>query len=360
MRDLGEMGPRMLVLRPAQVRRSASHREVQGLATTLRREDCEAIAELSVVQAVAPAVDGPKRVRSPAGALVSKVLGTEPSFPGVRGFRLDTGRFFDEEEDRERRRVAVLGARVRRVLFPGEDPLGREIRIGSVPFQVIGTLAEKGASAGGMDEDTQVFIPVQTALRRVFNVRSLTNVFVTVADADALRRGREEIAGLLRERHRLDRHGKPDDFAVQDQAKLLATQAQVARTLTLATTGLAAISLLIGGIGIVALMLLSVRERTSEIGLRLAVGARPWDILVQFLGEAMALAVAGGAVGVALGAFAAGGVAAATHWPVRASLPAILAALGVSGAVGLAAGIVPAIRAARLAPRVALAQEGGP
>jgi putative ABC transport system permease protein len=235
-RTLGDMGPRMLVVRPAQVRRSASRRAVQGLAATLRLEDREAIAELSVVQAAAPAVDGPRRVRSPTGALVAKVLGTEPAFPRVRGFQLDAGRFFDEDDDRDRRRVAVLGARVRRVLFPGDDPLGREIRIGSAPFHVIGTLTEKGASAGGGDEDTQVFIPVRTALRRVFNVRSLTNVFVTVAETDGLDRSREEIAGLLRERHRLDRHGRPDDFAVQDQAKLLATQAEAARTLTLASS----------------------------------------------------------------------------------------------------------------------------
>ncbi len=360
MRSLGEMGPRMLVVRPAQARRAAARREVQGLATSLRLEDCEAIAELRVVAAAAPAVDGPRRIRSPAGALVAKVLGTEPAFPRVRGFQLAAGRFFDEDDDRERRRVAVLGARVRRVLFPGEDPLGREIRIGTAPFQVIGTLAEKGASAGGVDEDTQVFIPVQTALRRVFNVRSLTNVFVTVTEADAPVRGREEIAGLLRERHRLDRHGRPDDFAVQDQAKLLATQAQASRTLTQATTGLAAISLLIGGTGILALMLLSVRERTSEIGLRLAVGARARDVLVQFLGEAAVLALAGGAAGVALGAAGAAAVAAATSWPARVSWPAALAALGLSAAIGLLAGIVPAIRAARLPPQVALARESGP
>jgi putative ABC transport system permease protein len=356
-RAMGEMGPRMLVVRPAQARRSASRREVQGLAASLRLEDREAIEELALVEEAAPAVEGPRRVRSPAGALVTKVMGTEPAFPRVRGFRLASGRFLDDEDDRQRRRVAVLGARVARLLFPGEDPVGREVRIGRVPFQVIGTLAERGASAGGMDEDTQVLVPVRTALRRVFNVRALTNVFVTVADERDTARARDEISALLRERHRLDRHGRPDDFAVQDQAKLLATTRQAARTLTLATTGLAAISLLIGGTGILALMLLSVRERTSEIGLRLAVGARARDVLVQFLGEATVLAAAGGAAGVVLGAAGAAAVAAATSWPARVSWSAALVALALSVAVGLGAGLLPALGAARLPPQAALARE---
>jgi len=357
VKDLGELGPRLLVVRPALARRSAARREVMGPAASLRLEDCEAIGELSAVAMAAPAIEGPRRIRSPAGVLVAKVLGTEADFPRVRGFELAAGRFFDEDDDRERRRVAVLGARVGRVLFPGEDPLGREIRIGTAPFLVIGTLAGRGASAGGLDEDTQVLVPVQTALRRVFNARSLTNVFVAVADPGALERGRVEISGLLRERHRLDRHGRPDDFSVQDQAKLLATQKQVADTLTLATTGLAAISLLVGGTGILALMLLSVRERIPEIGLRLAVGARAGDVRVQFLGEAAVLALAGGVAGVALGAAGAAAVAAATSWPARLSWPAALAALVLSAAVGLLAGIVPAVRASRLAPQVALARE---
>ncbi len=356
-RTMGELGPRMLVVRPAQVRRTASRREVQGFAATLRLEDWEAITELAVVRTAAPAVEGQRRVRSPAGALATTVLGTEPDFLRVRGFRLEGGRFFDADDGRERHRVAVLGARVGRSLFPDEDPLGRELRIGGAPFQVIGTLAERGASASGMDEDTQIFIPVQTALRRVFNVRSLTNVFITVTGEGAMERGRGEIAGLLRERHRLDRHGRPDDFAVQGQAKLLATQANAAGTLTRATTGLAAISLLVGGTGILALMLLSVRERTSEIGLRRAVGARARDVLVQFLGEAAVLATAGGAAGVALGGAGAAAIAAATSWPVRVSWPAAVAALLLSAGVGLAAGVVPAVRAARLPPQLALARE---
>jgi putative ABC transport system permease protein len=349
-------GASLLVVRPAQVKRSAARKEVRGVVTSLTVADSEAIAGLLLVQGVVPGTDGPVRVKAGHSALTTSLLGTSPAFPAVRRFQIRQGRFFNEDDDRAARRVAVLGARVREALFPGADPVGQWIRVRGVPFQVIGVLEPKGVTADGSDEDNQIVVPLRTALRRVFNTTWISTVFVSVRDPRRMDDAEAAIGGLLRDRHQRAGRGG-DDFAVQNKAKLLSMQQEAVQSLTLLTAGLSTIALLVGGTGILALMLLSVKERTGEIGLRMAVGARPRDILLQFLAEATALALGGWLAGVAVGALGAGAVAFGTEWKIALPLEALLASLAMAGATGLGFGAFPARKAARLPPIQALASE---
>lgn len=357
LRDIEALGTSLLVVRPAPAKRLVARKEVRGLMTSLEVEDAEAIAELALVRETVPATEGALRVKAGNAAMVTTVLGTTPAFPAVRRFRVHRGRFFDATDDRAARRVAVLGARVEATLFPEEDPVGQWIRIRGVPFEVIGVLEAKGVLGDGTDEDNQVVIPLRTALRRVFNTAWLSTVFVSVSDPRRMEEAEARIGELLRERHRVGQNGKTDDFAIQNRTRLLVAQKETAESLTLFTSGLGALALLVGGTGILALMLLSVRERTGEIGLRMAVGARPRDILLQFLAEATVLALGGWAAGVAAGALGAGAVAFATEWKVGLPLEALLASLAMAAATGLGFGAFPATRAALLPPVQALAAE---
>ncbi|MEO6528697.1 MAG: ABC transporter permease [Gemmatimonadaceae bacterium] len=353
-RGIDQLGVNLLVVRPAQVKRLAARKELQGTVTTLVMEDRDALAALPLVARAAPGVESPVRVKAGAAATMTRMLGTTSDFPTIRGFTVRSGRFFDDEDEREARRVVVLGARVADALFD-ENPVARQIRIRRVPFEVIGVLAPKGSLADG-DEDNQVLVPISTALRRVLNITWLNAVFVTVRRTDprSLRDAESAIAALFRERHRAGREGRLD-IEIQNAARFFTMQRTTADSLGRLTTGLGAIALLVGGAGIMALMLLSVRERTSEIGLRMAVGAKPRDILVQFLLEATMLSLGGWFAGVALGLTGAALLAASTSWPVAAPVNALLISLAMALTIGLGFGAVPARRAALIPPMRALA-----
>ncbi|HEY6554351.1 MAG TPA: ABC transporter permease [Vicinamibacteria bacterium] len=352
-RGIEAAGANLLVVRPAQVKRSAARKEIRGIVSTLRLDDYHEIEALPLPLEAAPGVDGGLRVKAGSGSMAAGVLGTAPALARLRNLRLASGRFFDAEDDAAAQRVAVLGARVARTLFPDDDAVGKDIRVRGLPFEVIGVLEPKGIQADGSDQDGNVFVPIRTALRRVFNTTSLSAVFVSVAGRERMPEVDAALRDLLRERHRL-RKGAPDDFQVQDQARLLAMQQQVVEALTLLTAGLAAVSLLVGGAGIFALMFLSVKERTSEIGLRMAVGARPRDVLVQFLGEATLLAVGGWLLGSAAAALGGLGVAVGTEWKVAFPTTALGASFLMSLVTGLGFGAFPARKAALLPPIQAL------
>jgi putative ABC transport system permease protein len=365
-RSLEAMGTNLLVVRPAPAKRLVARKEVRGFVTTLTPADAAALAELKRVDEAMPGMEGTVRVKGGGGSAVATVLGATRAFPRVRRFRLGAGRFFDEEDEDGARRVAVLGARVAERLF-GDEPaatlIGRDLRLRGIPFEIIGVLEAKGVLADGSDEDNTIVIPIRTALRRVFNVAYLNTVFVTVRDVrepggrGPMDAAQAEIGALLRQRHRQQGDAPADDFAIQDKAKLLASQRETVGTLTLFTAGLSALALLVGGTGILALMLLSVKERTGEIGLRLAVGARPGDILVQFLAEATALALGGWLAGVALAALGTGGLALGTSWKVAVPVEALLASLAMALITGLGFGAVPARKASLLPPIRALGTE---
>jgi len=354
-RDIGRRiestGVNLLVVRPARLQRSAARRDIGGSATSLELEDYQAIAALPLVRQAAPAtMTMPVRIKVDAASSLTRMVGTTPAFPAVRRFEVQRGRFFDDDDDRNARRVVVLGARVA-ALFDA-DPVGRQIRIRRVPFDVIGVLAPKGALAEG-DEDNQVVVPIRTALRRVLNVTWLDAVFVSVRDPQALDGAERGIARALGERHRMGRSGQPD-FDIENAARFFAMRKQTVGTLGRLSTGLGAIALVVGGTGILALMLLSVKERSNEIGLRMAVGARPRDILMQFLLEATLLAVGGWAAGLVIGAAGAAGVAVATAWPVAVPVTAVVASFAAAVFLGLGFGTVPARAATRIPPLQAL------
>jgi putative ABC transport system permease protein len=347
LRGIEELGPNLLVVRPAPVKRTAARKAVRGVVTTLRVGDYDEIAGLGVTGAAAPGAEAALRVKGGGGSTMGRVLGTSPAFADIRRLRLRAGRFFDVEDDAAGRRVAVLGARVASSLFATGEPLGEDVRIRGVPFEVVGVLRGRGVLADGSDEDDLVLIPIRTALRRVFNSRWLTTVFVGVADPKRMDEAERDIEGLLRERHRLT-DGRPDDFAVQNQARLLAMQRRTAESLTLLTGGLAGVSLLVAGTGILALMLLSVKERTCEIGLRMAVGARPGDILAQFLFEATMLALGGWTAGAVLAVLGAAAVTLGTRWTIGLPAGPVAATLLTAVVTGVGFGAFPARKAARL------------
>jgi putative ABC transport system permease protein len=235
--------------------------------------------------------------------------------------------------------------------------VGRQIFIRGIPFEVVGVLQPKGVLADGSDEDDRVLVPIRTALRRVFNDTWLDPIFVSVGDVGNMGEVQTEIAELLRERHGLNERHEPDDFSIQDKTKVLATQRSLAQTLTLLASGLAMASLVVGGVGVLALMLMSVKERTTEIGLRIAVGARSKDILIQFLLESVGLSAGGWLVGVILGSTAAGIIAQATGWSVTISAELLLMTFAVMAGSGFIFGAYPARKASLMTPITALRME---
>jgi putative ABC transport system permease protein len=357
LRRVEGMGTNMLIVRPTQVKKLTSRKAIRGFVTTLTLEDYEAVLGSPLVEEVAPSVEGSARVKAGGTVIMTTVRGTTPGYLGVRRFRLGAGRFFDADDEAAARRVAVLAARVATSLFPGEDPVGREVRVRGVAFTVVGVLQPKGVLADGSDEDNLVLVPLRTALRRVFNVEWLSSMFVSVIDAASMEKAERETRALIRAGHRVSREGKADDFEVQNSARFLAVLQETAKSLSQLTTGLAAIALLLGGTGILALMLMSVKERTGEIGLRMAVGARPRDVFVQFLFEAILLALAGWLAGLALAAPGAAAVAFATGWPVAVPTGAMLASLGMAIVIGVGAGALPARKASVIPPITALLAE---
>jgi putative ABC transport system permease protein len=355
MQTVESMGTNLLTVSAAQLKFTAGRQQQAGsLAVTLTEKDARAISEeIGAVSAVAPAQSKRLSVKIEDQTTTTTVVGTNAEFQTVRNFRPVSGGFFDEEQERSSARVAVLGQTALLNLFGSRDPLGETIRIGNVPFQVIGVLEAKGLDISGQDQDDQILIPLRTALRRVFNLTSLNTIYVSARDTQSMESAAIAITDLLRERHRLH-SGTTDDFTIQNQSTLLATQSAVSGTFTLLLGSIGSISLLVGGIGILAIMLIAVRERTREIGLRRAVGARRKDILLQFLIETALLSVLGGIGGVLTGIIGATVVAAVTNWPMLIPWPTAIGAVAFSLILGLVFGVHPARKAAALDPIVAL------
>lgn len=288
----------------------------------------------------------------------ASVIATDPDYFVAHEWTAAEGRLFAEQEATGARKVVVLGATVAENLFGDEDPVGREIRIRATPFEVIGVMARKGQNPQGQDQDDAVFIPYWTARRSVMgasraNARQVSVISVKVHEGEDMREAEEAIRTLMRQRHRVAAN-EPDSVSIRNLSDIQATRDAAARTLSLLLASVAAVSLLVGGIGVMNIMLVSVTERTREIGLRLAIGARRRDVLAQFLLEALVLAMLGGAAGVLAGIALSHAAADLAGWPVLVKPEAVMLAVGVSALTGLFFGFWPARRAALLDPIAAL------
>ncbi|HZR80152.1 MAG TPA: ABC transporter permease [Candidatus Binatia bacterium] len=325
---------------------------------SLTAGDAEAIArQVPGLLAVSWFKRGVAQVQAGGQNWSTTIWGVPPSYTRVRDWPVVSGDFISESQDDTAAKVAVLGTTVAEMLFgPGVDPVGAEIRIKDVPFRVIGVLESKGQNTYGRDQDDSVFIPFSTAERKVVGtpqIGSVDQILVSVASPNDEARVIEEVTALLHQRHRIG-EGDEDDFAIRTLAELARTADSMARVMTNLLLAIASISLVVGGIGIMNILLVSVTERTREIGIRMAVGAKRRHILAQFLCEAVALSAFGGLVGIALGIGVSHAISRLSEWPTLISPPAVAGSFLFSAAVGVFFGFYPARRASRLNPIEAL------
>ncbi len=329
-----------------------------GTAISLTLEDAEAIErEIPGVLAVSPEVRVKTQAVTGNHNWSTDVYGESPEYFSIRQWPLDDGAIFTDLDVRSANKVAVIGSAPAEELFGDEDPLGEIVRIGNAPFKVIGVLKTKGMSASGSDQDDNIMVPYTTAMRRLIGKQTgLRRINVQAIEAGALDQVKDQITDLLRQRHRLE-SGKDDDFTVRTQDELAEAATATARTMTLLLAAIASVSLVVGGIGIMNIMLVSVIERTREIGLRMAVGARSRDILRQFLVEAFTLSSLGGVIGIGMGFATSQILAAVASWPTLISADAVLISFLFSAAVGIFFGFYPARKASQLDPIAALRYE---
>ena len=327
-----------------------------GASPTLTIADAQAIEELPSVNAAAPASPGTAQLVYGPNNWSTQITGTTPSFLTVRDWQLSAGFPFSDSDVRSATQVALLGQTVVQNLFGDEDPVGKTIRIKNSPYVVLGVLGAKGQSLDGRDQDDTVLIPVTTAQRKLFGTRIGGTVRFIMAQAesdDAMTRVETSINELLHQRHRI-REGADNDFTVRNLTAMANTAAETAQVMSMMLGAIASISLLVGGIGIMNIMLVSVTERTREIGIRMAIGARGKDILLQFLLEAIIISVVGCLVGVILGVGGAIAVNKLAGMEVLVTVTSIITAFGVAAAVGIFFGWYPARKASLLKPIDAL------
>ncbi|MCA9796514.1 MAG: ABC transporter permease, partial [Candidatus Eremiobacteraeota bacterium] len=297
-------------------------------SSNLTVEDAEALAsQADSLAYVAPMTQNSSQVVFQNQNWFTSVQGTSPDFVEIRNWPVETGQFFTATDVRSAAKVCVLGRTVATELFADEEPIGQTVRIGRVPFRVVGVLSVKGEAAFGQNQDDLVVVPYSTAMKRLFNQNNLRNILASAQSEEAVPTAVAEITDILKVRHRI-RDGQEEDFSVRTQAEFAQTAAESTRVFTMLLGGIASVSLLVGGIGIMNIMLVSVTERIREIGIRMAVGARGRDILQQFLVEAILLSVVGGAAGVGLGFLLAKVGASFSQWKLVVSPQSVLLAFG--------------------------------
>ena len=341
------LGTNLLLVRPG----APNQRGQGGSIATMVPEDADAIAALPNVLAAVPELGGNVTIRFGNADYQTSIMASTAAYPVARNWPIARGSFFSTEDVRSYAAVVVLGQTVVDSLFaPGVDPIGKHVILNNVLFQVIGIMGVRGASTWGTDQDDVVLVPITTGSLRLLGQRYLRNITVAVEDVARIDETQEAVSALLTDRHRTV------DFQIRNMASIIQTATETQDTLTILLGSIAAISLLVGGIGVMNIMLVSVTERTREIGIRMATGARTRDILQQFLGEALVVSALGGLIGVAIGLGAAA-IVQAFGKPVEFSVGPVLLAFGCAFLTGLVFGFMPARKAARLDPVVALAAE---
>ena len=331
-------------------------RQGQGMSNTLTAEDAKALRDLPGVQYVAAGVNTRGQVIAGNQNWSTRVEGTDVDFPLIRNWPTKYGSFFTPQDVNTAAKVAVLGTIVSETLFgPDVDPTGQIIRIRNQPFKVVGVMASKGQGSFGQDQDDTIFVPYTTVQKKLQGIQHINNISVSSVSPDTAPVA-AAISETLRIRHKL-LPGEPDDFMVRTQEEIASVRTEMTRTLTTLLAAIAGVSLLVGGIGIMNIMLVSVTERTREIGLRLAIGARGKDVLLQFLVEAMVISLFGGLLGIAVGFGLSAGLERFLQWPTSIPANAIGMAFGFAAATGVFFGFYPARKAAGLDPIEALRYE---
>ena len=353
--SISSLGSNLLVVLPGAPRTPGA-RSSQGSMKSLKISDYEAIAKLEGVKAASPMTNGSYVVIYQNKNWTTSVAGVNANFQDVNNWTMTSGRFFSDKNVQNRERVAVVGQTVVKNLFADEDPVGKEIRVKNIPFRVIGVLKSKGNGTMGNDQDDTVLIPYTTSMERVEGIDYLRRVYVVAKDDEGIDRLQADIENLLRVRHNI-KDTNLDDFNIQNMKSIMETVAQTTGTFTLFLGAVAAISLVVGGIGIMNIMLVSVTERTREIGVRKALGATYSVIVTQFLIEAVVISLIGGFIGIAFGIGASKVIGMVSGMSTIVSVPTIIMSFAFSMAIGLIFGIYPARKAAKLNPIDALHYE---
>jgi putative ABC transport system permease protein len=354
--QIASMGQNVVLVWSGSFTRGGTH-SGWGAAGTLTLDDCDAMQrEIPGVTAVSPEVRSVAQVAVGNQNWSTTIQGESPEYFDIRQWPLVEGVAFTGQDVRSANKVAVIGKTIADQLFPGEDPLGQILRIKSVPFIVVGMLQPKGLSMQGNDQDDLIIIPYTSAMKRVSRVTTLRAIIVQTASPALLSPVQDQITELLRQHHKIT-PGHDDDFTVRNQQEIADMATAQSKTMTLLLGAIAMVSLVVGGIGIMNIMLVSVTERTREIGIRMAIGARGRDILLQFLTEAVALSVFGGIVGIAAGVAVSRLLAINMHWPALVPSDWVVYAFLVSAAVGVFFGFYPAQKASQLDPIEALRYE---
>ena len=354
---VASLGQNVIQISPGSITKSAVKLGL-GSSGALTVEDAVAIKdEIPDAVGVSPEVKIKTQVVSGNRNWATEIYGDSIDYFSIRQWDVVEGEIFTEQDERGAAKVAVIGSLAAEELFGGEDPVGEIVRIRNVPFTVVGVLKPKGVSASGSEQDDSIIVPYTTAIKQLTGIQSgLRRIYVQAASLEALPKVEKKVTNLLRQRHRIEA-GSDDDFKVKSQLEIAESATQTSRTMTLLLGLIASVSLVVGGIGIMNIMLVSVTERTREIGIRVAIGAHRRDILRQFLIEAFSLSVLGGLIGIALGAGTAKLLTKLADWPTRISIEAILVAFLFSAAVGIFFGFYPARKASRLDPIDALRYE---
>jgi putative ABC transport system permease protein len=353
--SIASMGSNLFIILSGSTT-SGGLRVGSGASPTLTSADAQALSELPGIAAVAPSVPGTAQVVYGPNNWSTQVVGTLPAYLGIRVWPLAEGFAFSDSDVRSATRVALLGQTVAQNLFGEEDPIGKTIRIQQSPFVVVGLLAPKGQSLNGRDQDDTILIPLTTAQRKLFGTQfqgTVRYIMVQAASPELMPAVQRAMTELLRQRHHL-REDADSDFTIRNLAAVAETAAETTKLMSLLLGAIASISLVVGGIGIMNIMLVSVTERTREIGIRMAIGARERDILTQFLLEAVCISVTGCLIGVVLGVASALVVNQVAQTAVVITLSSIAVGFGVAAAVGVFFGFYPARKAARLRPIEAL------
>ena len=351
--SINSLGSNLIVVQPGSVTQNGARTGFGG-ASTLTPDDGIAVAKLPGVASVSPTVTLRTQVVAGGNNWQTTVTGVAPTYTFIRSWPSASGRFFDQTDVQSTAKVAVLGQTVVAQLFPdGSNPIGQTINIKGAPFTVIGTLSPLGQSGTGQDQDDTVLIPYTSAMERLTGLPTVNGLMISAASADQIEAVQSEVTQALEGRHRIV-PPQQDDFQVRNLQAIAAAAGSTATIMEFLLAGVAAVSLIVGGIGIMNIMMVSVTERTREIGLRMSVGARGSTILKQFLTESIVLATVGGIAGVVIGTAVTGGVALLSHWPTVIPPVWIALSVGFSAIVGIFFGYYPAQKAAHLNPIEAL------